>query len=131
MPLLLLLLLAPLRISAQTDLVGTWVDDYDAIHQITDSTWRYGGSLYHVARWDSAGQYLIAVNDSANRSDGGLWTRSDWLELGMAPWQWGFCIATWNAPTADSAAATTIARRDAPRTGCNGFPFSRMRPARR
>ncbi|HRP07362.1 MAG TPA: hypothetical protein PLL69_02645 [Gemmatimonadales bacterium] len=132
MPLLLLLLL-PTLLHAQTspappDLLGAWTDDYRSRHQITDSTWRHGGSLYHIQRWDTAGTYLIAHNDSANRSDGGLWTRIDWLRLeGMAPWEWGFCIATWNAPSADSAAAVTIARRDTPRTGCNGFPFSRMK----
>src|SRR5690606_28371723 len=62
--------------------------------------------------------------------DGGLWTRIDWVELSdMDPWQWGFCIAAWDAPTADSAAAVAVARRDTPRTGCNGRPFTRMRRA--
>jgi hypothetical protein len=35
-------------------------------------------------------------------------------------------LSAYQAPTADSAEATRIARPDTPRTGCNGYPFSRM-----
>jgi hypothetical protein len=104
---------------------GSFVDDYDSRHTITDTSWtHHPATRYRIARWDSAGRFLIARNGDST------WSRIDWMTLeGMAPWQWAFCIATWDAPSADSAARVTIARPGAPRTGCNGFPFTRMRRA--
>ncbi|CAN5907988.1 hypothetical protein BH11GEM2_BH11GEM2_35000 [soil metagenome] len=58
-----------------------------------------------------------------------LWSRIDWIRLEMAPYEWAFCLSAYAAPTQEAALATTTARRDAPRTGCNGHPFSRMRRA--
>jgi hypothetical protein len=78
--------------------------------------------------WNSARQYLIAQNDSANASAPGLWTRIDWVTLAdMAPYNWAFCLSAYEAPTRAAAEAVTIANRETPRTGCNGYPFSRMR----
>lgn len=74
---------------------------------------------------------MIAQNDLDNPGDGGLWTRIDWLPLrGMSPWEWGFCLSAYKAVSAAAAESTRVARRETPRTGCNGHPFSRMRPAR-
>ena len=82
---------------------------------------------YRVVKWSVEGRYLIARNDTGNSSDPGLWTRIDWLPLtGMPPYEWAFCFSAWRAPSAAAAESTTVARRDTPRTGCNGFPFSRM-----
>ena len=60
----------------------------------------------------------------------GLFTRIDWVRLDMAPFTWAFCMTAYKATPADSAEATQPAKRDVPRTGCNGFPFSRMKPSR-
>ena len=48
---------------------------------------------------------------------------------GMPPYRWGYCYSTWTAASAAVAETVSVARRDTPRTGCNGFPFSRMKPA--
>lgn len=45
----------------------------------------------------------------------------------LAPYTWAFCLTAYKAPTAESARATTAANRATPRTGCNGYPFSRMK----
>jgi hypothetical protein len=110
-------------------LLGEFVDDYGIKYRIGERTWlQLPSARYHIVKWATAGRYLIARNDSANKSDGGLWTRIDWLKLdGMAPYEWGFCLSAYNAPTAAAAESVSVARRDTPRTGCNGFPFSRMR----
>ncbi len=123
--LLLAVTLSTTPLAAQSPVTGDFIDDYRSRHTITDTAWlHHPGTRYRITRWDSAGQFLIARNVDST------WTRIDWMALeAMPPWTWAFCIATWNAPTADSAARVTIARRDAPRTGCNGFPFTRMRPA--
>jgi hypothetical protein len=109
--------------------LGVFQDDYDGSHAVTPTMWAQGASArYHITRWVPMQQYLIARNDSANASDGGKWTRIDWMPLtGMPPYEWAFCFSAYNAPTAAAAESTMVANRDTPRTGCNGFPFSRMR----
>ncbi len=110
-------------------LVGAFTDDYGNRYEISRTEWfQHPGARYHIVRWDGPGQFAIARNDSGNPSDGGLWTRIDWLELqGMPPYTWGFCYSAYNAPSAAVAETVSTANRRAPRTGCNGFPFSRMR----
>jgi hypothetical protein len=112
------------------DLLGAWLDDYGSRHEVRDSLWvQHGAMRYEILRWDSAGRFAIARNAASNASDGGKFTRIDWMPLdNMAPYTWGFCLTTWNAPTADSALRTPPARREVPRTGCGGFPFTRLKP---
>jgi hypothetical protein len=112
-------------------LVGEFVDDYDNRYAITPQEWRQlPRSRHHIVRVDAAGQYLIARNDSSNRTAPNKWMRIDWVALdGMAPYTWGYCYSTWQALTQAEADTVHVARRDTPRTGCNGYPFTRMRPA--
>jgi len=114
-------------------LIGTFVDDYGERYQISRTTWvQFPRARYRIARWDRTRQFAIAQNDSGNPGDRGLWTRIDWLELpGMAPYTWGFCYSAYKAPSAAVAETVSVANRTAPRTGCNGFPFSRMRRTNR
>ena len=108
---------------------GRFVDDYGSRYEITTSTWRQGTKAeYAIQKWNVAGQYLIAQNNGANASDGGLWTRIDWIRLdGMAPYTWAYCYSAYKAPTPEAAESVSIADRSRPKTGCNGFPFSRMK----
>jgi hypothetical protein len=108
---------------------GAFEDDYGGRHTVSAAEWRQGSvARYRIVKWDSARRYLIAQNDSANGSEPGRWTRIDWVTLeGMAPWEWAFCFSAYNAPTADSAERALVARPDTPRTGCNGFPYSRLK----
>lgn len=110
-------------------LLGDFVDDYGIGHRITDSEWlQRPATRYRVIAWHPEAQYLIARNDAGNRSDAGKWTRIDWIALpGMPPWEWAFCLSAWDAATQAEAERADIARRDTPKTGCNGYPFSRMR----
>ncbi len=111
------------------ELLGAFEDDYGIAYTLTGAAWtQHPGTVYHVAAWHPEDGYLIARNDSAN-ANGGLWTRIDWIALdGMEPYTWAFCLSTYDAPTAEAAENTRTARRDMPRTGCNGYPFSRMKP---
>jgi hypothetical protein len=110
-------------------LVGEFMDDYNTTHALSPTEWRHGSrSTYHIVKWNSKERYFIARNDSSNPADAGLWSRVDWLELdSMAPWSWALCMSAFKAPTAESAESTRLATRSSPRTGCNGFPFTRMR----
>ena len=116
---------------APTELLGEFLDDYGVRYRVTPAEWtQLPRARYHILKWNVAGQYLIVRNDSANASDAGLWTRIDWVDLtGMPPYQWGFCYSAFRAPSAAVAETVSVARRDTPRTGCNGFPFSRMKRA--
>ncbi|NOT08544.1 MAG: hypothetical protein HOP28_10105 [Gemmatimonadales bacterium] len=109
--------------------LGTFEDDYGGQYGITPDAWQHGSKArYRIVAWRPERQYLIAQNDPNNPSEAGLWTRIDWLPLtGMPPYEWAFCMSAYKAASAAEAEATNIARRDTPRTGCNGFPFSRMK----
>jgi hypothetical protein len=108
--------------------LGRFEDDYGGRHDISERMWTHGSQLrYHIVRWNSAKHYLIARNDAGNPTDQGLWTRIDWMALpGMAPYSWAYCLSAYAARNAEAAESTEVARRESPRSGCNGFPFSRM-----
>lgn len=109
--------------------VGEFQDDYGDTFHISATDWvQLPHGIFHVTKWVPEAHYLIAQNDSANKYAPGKWTRIDWVTLeGMPPYDWAFCLSAYAAPTADSAEATRSARPATPRTGCNGYPYSRMK----
>ena len=112
-------------------LTGTFADDYGSRHVVTARAWTQDGRYrYHVAAWRLDGPALVARNDAANPSGGGRWSRIDLVRLGpaLAPYTWAFCLAAYDAPTRAAAEAAPPAARGTPRTGCNGYPFTRLRP---
>lgn len=110
-------------------LLGSFADDYGSRYTISRLEWvQHPRARYRIVRWDIPGQFALAQNDSGNPSDGGLWTRIDWLRLaGMPPYEWAYCYSAYQAVSPAVAETVSVANRATPRTGCNGFPFSRMR----
>lgn len=110
-------------------LKGTFEDDYGIRYTINDTLWiQHPGAKYHIISCDTSEQYLLVQNDKANKTEGGLFTRIDYMKFpGMDPYRWGFCLTIYNANTLEKAKATIIADRKNPKTGCSGFPFSRMK----
>lgn len=110
---------------------GQFVDDYGNEFAISDSLFaQRPHGRFEIVEWHTSEQFVVAHNALTNASDPGLWTRIDWMLLpGMAPYTWGFCLTAYRAPTRDAARATAAPDRAHPRTGCNGFPISRMRPS--
>ncbi len=110
-------------------LKGTFLDDYGVAYTINDTIWQQQDiALYHIIRHNEKEQYLIARNDSSNRSAKNLYTRIDYMRFeNMDPWYWGYCFSVYNAANDSIAANAYIADRTNPRKGCNGFPFSRMK----
>ena len=131
---LILLVAGAVPLAAQGDrslpagLRGDFVDDYGNRFTITHGEWMQAPhGRFRIVKWATAARYLIAQNDSANTHAPGRWTRIDWVTLdSMAPWEWAFCLSAYEAPSADSAEATRVAKPGTPRTGCNGYPYSRM-----
>lgn len=120
---------APTADQAPAFLLGNFEDDYGARFSITQADFfQRARNHYRIVRWDVANQFFIAQNDSANASDPNRWTRIDWMKLeGMPPFEWAFCFTAYKATTQQEAENTPAAKRETPRTGCNGFPFSRMK----
>jgi hypothetical protein len=112
-----------------TIFLGSSLDDYGIKYTITDALWtQHPGIKYHVVKYDTAGQYIIARNAESNPSDGGLYSRIDVMRFtDMAPWDWGFCLTVYKAKTIEEAIAAISADRNNPRKGCGGYPFSRMK----
>ena len=110
-------------------LMGNFVDDYEIHYKINDTLWlQYPRTRFHIIKWNTAKQYLIARNDDHNPGEGGLYTRIDYMQLDdMAPWKWGYCLTAYSAASDSIAEATVEADRNNPMKGCNGFPFSRMK----
>jgi hypothetical protein len=111
-------------------LLGEFVDDYGESHSISDADWiQQIHSRFHIVRWSASQRFLIARNDAANKNAPNKWTRIDWIRLdGMPPYTWAFCFSAYQAGTAGEAESTSVAKPETPRTGCNGHPFTRMRP---
>lgn len=116
--------------TAPAMLLGTFEDDYGVPYTIRKSiVYQHTANTYHIKFWNLEEQYLIAQNDADNASGEQRWTRIDWIELtDMAPYTWAYCLSAYDAKTAQAAEEVTIANGNEPRTGCNGFPYSRMKP---
>ncbi|MDX1651907.1 MAG: hypothetical protein R3277_05410 [Brumimicrobium sp.] len=112
-------------------LLGKFEDDYEIRYTVTEDRWiQHPGDRYHIIEWNTEEGYILTKNDSANFSDGKLFTRIDYVKLeNMDPYQWGFCYTTYNAPDEAEARSNASADKLHPKTGCNGYPFSRMKPA--
>ena len=113
------------------ELLGRFVDDYGNAFELTAKRFdQLPRGRFHIEEWNAREQYFVAHNDAANPRDGGRWTRVDWISFtGMAPYRWGFCLTAFRATSQREARLTRPPKRETPRTGCNGFPFSRMKPA--
>jgi hypothetical protein len=108
---------------------GDFKDDYDIRYTISDSLWlQHPAAKYHILKWNTKDQYIIARNDTGNPSEKGLYTRIDYMLLNnMGKWIWGFCLTVYDAPSDAIAENSNPADRQNPKKGCNGFPFSRMK----
>lgn len=133
MRLLLLMILLPLLGWSQEmppkHMIGNFTDDYDINYIINDTLWiQHPGIKYHIIKWNTKKQYLIAKNGSGHKTDENKYSRIDYMTFeGMAPWQWGFCLTAYKAETDTEAEQTANADRKNPKKGCNGYPFSRMK----
>ena len=119
----------PVKKNLPALLKGIFEDDYGIRYTIDDSVWlQHPGAKYHIIACDTTEQYLLVQNDKANKTDGSLFTRIDYMNFtGMEPFRWGFCLTIYNAATLEKAKATMPADRKNPKIGCSGFPFSRMK----
>ena len=109
---------------------GSFQDDYNINYQITKELWfQKPNARFHIVKWNLKEKHLIAQNDSENPSEPNLYTRFDWIKFeDMPEYEWGFCMSTYNSESIEAAAEIPPPDRVNPKDGCNGFPFSRMKP---
>ena len=108
---------------------GRFIDDYGIEYTVNDTVFiQHPSARYYILSWNEAGQYLLVKNDESNPTEKGLYSRIDYLPFtGMEPYTWGFCLTVYNAKDTVLARMAPSADRSAPRKGCNGYPFSRMK----
>lgn len=115
--------------TAPLALRGVFLDDYGTVHQIDDTSWVQGGTTrYRVESWHAKPHFLLTrlVSEDAGVSE--RFVRFDWVDLPQgSEWRWAFCIMVWDAPTRERALEVPPADRSNPRSGCNNYPFTRMR----
>jgi hypothetical protein len=118
--------------SIPENLLGDFIDDYGIRYTIDEHHWEQdGGTGFEIRAWSESGRFLIARSENDSPSAPVLWTRIDWVLLptdapGEATFTWAFCYAVYDAKSEAEARAAPPSDREHPRTGCNGFPFSRM-----
>lgn len=125
---------APLgRETLPSFMIGRFVDDYGIEYRISQLHWhQLPDSRFDIGPIINVDdRYLVArLSDDIDAGDRpGRWVRIDWLELEEgSEYPWAFCYAAYEQASMEAALAGTASDRSTPRTGCNGFPFSRMRP---
>ena len=109
-------------------LLGDFVDDYGTVYSVSEGRWQHGtASRYDIVAWNVDELYFVARNHEKYPGEAGLWTRVDWVKLDdPSPFAWAYCYAIYDAATRADAVVAPSSERMTPRTGCNGFPFSRM-----
>ena len=109
--------------------LGTFVDDYGIQYEIKNDLWVQQPNVkYHILEWNEKDKYIVAKNDKGNPSEKNLYTRIDLTNFeNMGEFKWGFCLTKYNATTKRHAKNWDTADKLNPKTGCNGFPFSRMK----
>ena len=111
-------------------MLGALVDDYGNRYDVSKAEWRQGPkAVYHILKWNVKEQYLVLHNAPENTSNPDRFSRIDLVQFTeQGEYTWGYCYTAYKAATSEEAEATTPADRGNPKKGCNGFPFSRMKP---
>ncbi len=109
--------------------LGSFVDDYGIKYEVKNDLWVQEANIkYHIVEWNEKGKYLIAKNGAENPSEKNLYTRIDFTNFeNMADFKWGFCLTKYDAISIAEAKNWAAADKVNAKTGCNGFPFSRMK----
>jgi len=110
--------------SEPLEIVGTYQDDYQGTHVITEDLWDQGSmGKFHIVRYDNEKDFLIAQNDAQNAFAPGKWSRMDWV---WADGELYFCQIAYDKNSAEEAEAVTTANPEDLTAGCNGFPWSKL-----
>ena len=93
----------------------------------TSTSSPFGDALYHIELYDDEARWVIALGDETNEFFPGLYNKFDWHWEGDALY---YCTAVYDAASAEEAMAAPDADPGDLITGCGGFPWSALSPAR-
>ena len=113
------------KLSAPLSIIGSYTDNYGGTHEISQSTWTSGSSVYHIQMVDNNGTFLVAQNDAANTYNPELFSRFDWTTDQGTLY---YCQTAYDAVDLASALQNTSAVRADLAAGCNGFGWSSLTP---
>lgn len=110
-------------------LIGEFEDDYGVHYQIDQQVFRLlPNDKFHIISVNKADGFLILQNDSLNTYAPSLFTRIDYQKLkNMEPYEWAFCFSSFEEVSVKDATSKVNTQTTDLMTGCNGFPFSRMK----
>ncbi|MEM9548046.1 MAG: hypothetical protein AAGA77_18840 [Bacteroidota bacterium] len=116
-----------------TFMIGTFEDDYGIHYQVDNSMFQLlPDDKYHVLSVNIVERYIILQNDSLNTFAPSLFTRIDYEKLSsMEPFEWAFCFSSFEEASVEEAINKVNTQKTDLMKGCNGFPFSRMKPSGR
>lgn len=105
-------------------LIGNFIDDYNIEYSISDSVWiQYPDFEMNIIMIDTTEMYIIGY-DTADSS----YTRIDYMSFEhMGDYKWGFCYTAYDKKEYSETLVVDSVNRKTPKTGCSGFPFSRMK----
>jgi hypothetical protein len=102
---------------------GSYTDNFDGSHVITNSEWTSGSSVFHIAAFDNSAHFIIARNDQSNLFNPCLWSRFDWTVSEGALY---YCQTAYDAESQAAALAKTAADSSDLAKGCSGFSWSQL-----
>ena len=110
-------------------LIGEFEDDDGVQYQIDQQAFRLlPDDKFHIISVNKADGFLILQNDSLNTYAPSLFTRIDYQKLeDMKPYEWAFCFSSFKEASIKDATNRVNTQKTDLMTGCNGFPFSRMK----
>lgn len=110
-------------------LIGEFEDDYGIRYQIDKQAFHLlPNDKFHIRRVNQAEGFLVLQNDSLNTFAPSLFTRIDYQKLNnMNPYEWAFCFSSFKEASIEDAIEKVNTQKADLMTGCNGFPFSRMK----
>ncbi len=110
-------------------LVGSYTDDYDGGHIITNQSWTmsgFGASTFELMEFSNQDGWILAQNGADNDYNPGRFSRFDWTtDEQDSLW---YCQTAYDAETLEDARAAQPADREDLDTGCGGFAWSRLQP---
>ena len=103
---------------------GNFTDDYDIKYSISDTSWiQYPDFEMSVVTIDTIEMFILGYD-----TEDSTYTKVDYMPFqNQGDYTWGFCYTTYEKENQADALSAASANRDTPKTGCNGFPFSRMK----
>ena len=106
-------------------LKGEFTDDYGIKYAISSSEWiQYPDFKLSISLIDTIEMCVIGFNPADT-----TYTKIDYMPFtDQGDFKWGFCYSAYDKKNIQGALKSESANRDTPKTGCNGFPFSRMKP---